>query len=297
MSTEKAETSPDKSKAPGASKIPDTSNGPDAPKVFDNVLDEILATKSQEVAQRKLEQPLTDIQALIVDLPPTRGFQKHLSDTIVSGKAAIIAEIKKASPSKGIIRADFNPADIAKKYEQGGASCLSVLTDEKYFQGHSRYLKEARQQVQLPAIRKDFIVDSYQIYESRLMGADAILLIVSALNQEQLESFYALALSLSLDVLVEVHDELELESALRLDSPVIGINNRNLKTFSTDINTTIRLRSLIPDSLIVVSESGIRNAEDIRNLREHDVHAFLIGESLMREPDPGYALNILLDKS
>lgn len=259
-----------------------------------NILEQILAHKKTEVEQRKSSCSETEIKRKILDLPNTRGFISSIKRTLAAGKACVIAEIKKASPSKGVIRPNFYPAELARAYADGGASCLSVLTDEKYFQGHDTYLQQARNAVSLPLIRKDFIVDTYQIYESRLLGADAILLIAAALSESEMSEFHALATSLKLDVLVEVHDELELQSVLQLGASFIGVNNRNLKTFVTDLNTSIRLRRLIPDNLVMVAESGIATADDINHLMNNGVHVFLIGESLMREPDPGIALKILL---
>lgn len=259
-----------------------------------NILDEILAYKKTEVEQRKILLSEANIRKQISSLPDTRGFLSSINRTLAAGQASIIAEIKKASPSKGIIRSDFHPAELARSYELGGASCLSVLTDEKYFQGHDSFLQQARNAVKLPVIRKDFIVDAYQIYESRLMGADAILLIAAALSEGELVEFYKIAIALSLDVLVEVHNESELKTVLRMGAGLIGVNNRNLKTFVTDLNTSIRLRALIPDNQVMVAESGIGTVEDINHLENNGVHVFLVGESLMREPDPCIALKHLL---
>ena len=218
-----------------------------------NILDEILAHKAMEVAQRKALVSEAELQTKMSSLPATRGFLDNIKNTLRKHQPSVIAEIKKASPSKGIIRADFHPAELAKSYQAGGATCLSVLTDEHYFQGHDQYLKEVKTAVGLPIIRKDFIVDAYQIFESRWLGADAILLIVAALNKAKLTEFYALAISLSMDVLVEVHDEIELQTALELGARLIGVNNRNLKTFVTDLNTSVRLRALIPDNIVMVA--------------------------------------------
>ena len=259
-----------------------------------NILDEILAHKAVEVAQRKTLISEAELQTKMSSQPDPRGFLDSIKNTLHKRQPSVIAEIKKASPSKDIIRADFHPAELAKSYQAGGATCLSVLTDEHYFQGHDQYLKEVKNAVDLPIIRKDFIVDAYQIYESRWLGADAILLIAAALDKAELSEFYALAISLSMDVLVEVHDEMELQTALELGARLIGINNRNLKTFVTDLNTSVRLRALIPDNIVMVAESGIRSAEDISHLRNNGIHVFLVGESLMREPDAGMALKQLL---
>jgi indole-3-glycerol phosphate synthase len=209
------------------------------------------------------------------------------------GEAAVIAEIKKASPSKGIIREDFDVVEIAKSYAAGGASCLSVLTDHDFFQGHEDFLIAARGACELPVIRKDFIVDPYQVIESRAIGADCILLIVAALDDQTLASLHQQAGSLGMDVLVEVHDRDELERALRLDLELVGINNRDLRTFDTSLHTTLDLLELVPDDCLVVTESGIHTRDDIALMRKHDVHAFLVGEAFMRAPDPGQELKQL----
>ena len=211
------------------------------------------------------------------------------------GNAAVIAEVKKASPSKGVIRADFQPTDIAQSYQDAGATCLSVLTDEKYFQGSDAYLEAIRSVVELPLLRKEFIVDAYQIAESRLIGADCVLLIVAALSPHSLRAFYAQARDLGLDVLIEVHDADELALALSLEPQLIGINNRNLKTFETSLTNTYNLLDSIPDDVLVVTESGIHTRDDVQAMREHDVHAFLVGEAFMRADDPGAALRTLFD--
>ncbi len=260
-----------------------------------NILEEILAHKAAEVAQRKVVLSEAELQTKMFSQPDTRGFLANIENKLSKNQPSVIAEIKKASPSKGIIRADFHPAELALSYQLGGATCLSVLTDEHYFQGHDQFLQEVRTAVKLPIIRKDFIVDTYQIYESRLLGADAILLIAAALSDSTLAEFYELAMSLNMDVLVEVHNEIELQAALALGAHLIGVNNRNLKTFVTDLDTSVRLRALIPDNIVMVAESGIGTAEDIKYLRNNGVNVFLIGESLMRKPDPGAALKQLLD--
>ncbi len=257
------------------------------------ILDEILAYKAREVAERKRRRAPAEIEAAIADRAPTRGFVQQLLDTVARGDSAVIAEVKKASPSKGVIRPDFQPVEIASSYEAAGAACLSVLTDEKYFQGSDDYLSDIRGAVSLPLLRKEFIVDAYQIAESRLIGADCILLIVSALSQTDLEAFHRQANELELDVLIEVHDAGELERALSLSPRLIGINNRNLKTFETRLENTFALLDAIPDDVLVVTESGIHSAEDVAAMREHDVHAFLVGEAFMRADDPGAALKAL----
>ncbi|HIA09275.1 MAG TPA: indole-3-glycerol phosphate synthase TrpC, partial [Chromatiaceae bacterium] len=219
-----------------------------------------------------------------------RGFVDALNDSIAAGKSGVIAEIKRASPSKGLLREDFNPAAIAASYQAGGASCVSVLTDRDFFQGSEDYLRQARAACDLPVIRKDFIVDPYQVYEARAIAADCILLIVSALEDEQMLALNTLAHELGMDVLVEVHDEAELERALRLNNRLIGVNNRNLRTFETSLDTTLRMLDQIPKECTVVTESGIHEATDVALMREHRVNAFLVGEAFMRAPDPGAKL-------
>jgi indole-3-glycerol phosphate synthase len=260
-----------------------------------NVLDEILQYKKQWVAQRKALIPLAQLQTKLATAPLVRDFEGALRHQIVAEKPAIIAEIKKASPSRGILREDFEPAQIAQQYQKAGAACLSVLTDEKFFQGRDEDLRAARDACQLPVLRKDFIVDDYQIYESRVLGADCILLIVAALSDVQLRAWSALASSLNMSVLVEVHDQNELERALSATrTPLIGINNRNLRTFETSLNTTLDLRSLVPDSRLLITESGVNRSEDVAQLWGAGVKAFLVGEALVRCPDPGEALRQLL---
>ena len=259
------------------------------------ILDEILEHKAGEVALKKSALPLQAIRSRIHDLAPTRGFCAQLQQVVKAGGDSIIAEVKKASPSKGVIRAEFDPSAIASSYQRAGATCLSVLTDEKYFQGRDEYLEAIRRTVELPLLRKDFIVDAYQIAESRLLGADCILLIVSALDQSQLRDFYQEARSLSLDILLEVHDLTELEIALKLDPDIVGINNRNLKTFETSLENTFMLLEHIPEGVLVVTESGIQSRGDIEAMHERNVHAFLVGEAFMRAEDPGTALRTLFD--
>lgn len=244
------------------------------------------------MAARSRERDLATVAALAADQPPTRGFSRHLRDRAQNG-AAVIAEIKRASPSAGLIREDFEPAWIAGRYEWAGAACLSVLTDEVYFQGDDRYLVQARGACDLPVLRKDFTVDPWQVYESRVLGADCILLIVAALARSQLGDLHALGCELGMDVLVEVHDEGELESALACDAELIGVNNRNLHRFTTELATSERLRPLIPKEKIMVTESGIRCPADVERLQNAGVDAFLVGEAFMRAEDPGAALRDL----
>jgi indole-3-glycerol phosphate synthase len=245
-----------------------------------DILVRILDTKAREVS-------LQQIQTELVSIAPTRDFVAAIRERVEAGRAATIAEIKKASPSKGVMREDFDPAQIARSYEQGGAACLSVLTDVEYFQGDDAYLKQARDACQLPVLRKEFIIDPYQVYESRLIGGDCILLIVAALDDRQLREFTELARTLDMAVLVEVHDAEELARALKLNTTLIGINNRNLRTFDTSLKTTISLLAEIPDDRIVVTESGIHERSDVESMLEHDVRAFLVGEAFMRAEEPG----------
>jgi indole-3-glycerol phosphate synthase len=226
----------------------------------------------------------------------SRDFVAALQHKLKAGQSAVIAEIKKASPSKGVLRQDFQPALIAKSYAQHGAACLSVLTDEQFFQGHSTYLQHAKAACTLPVLRKDFMIDTYQLYQAKYWGADCILLIVAALDQAQLRDFTALAQQLNLAVLIEVHDGKELDRALQLNTPLIGINNRNLRTFDVSLNTTLDLLSEIPHDKIVITESGILTHQDVRRMREHQVHSFLVGEAFMRAEDPGQALSSLFGK-
>ncbi len=255
-----------------------------------DILLKILKRKHEEVDALCAKRPLDNIIEAIQDMADTRGFVCAIENKINNGQSAVIAEIKKASPSKGLIRENFVPAEIARSYEQGGAACLSVLTDIDFFQGSDGYLQEARNACQLPVLRKDFVIDPYQIYEARLIGADAILLIVACLTDTQLSEFSALAHELGLDVLVEVHDQQELERALKLPTRLMGINNRNLRTFETTLNTTINLLGLIPEERIVVTESAIHLPEDVTLMRKHGVNAFLVGESFMRAEQPGEKL-------
>lgn len=258
------------------------------------ILDKIAAYKHQEVAQAKSRRSLASLQQGISDLEDQpRGFLRALRSTTDSGWTSVIAEVKKGSPSKGVIRADFDPLTIAETYQENGATCLSVLTDEHFFMGHLNYLAQIREIVNLPLLRKDFICDPYQIYEARAAGADAVLLIAAMLDASQLSEYNALATELHLDVLLEVHDEVELELALDTDCELIGINNRNLQTFVTDLETTERLIPLIPEGRFVVAESGITCRADVLRLQKAGAKGFLVGESLMREADIGLKLREL----
>jgi indole-3-glycerol phosphate synthase len=259
-----------------------------------DILNQILRDKAREIVERAELVSLPELSRQVEHLPPPRGFAAAIQEKLDSNKVAVIAEIKKASPSKGIIREKFQPADIARSYAANGAACLSVLTDEKYFKGHAEYLKAARAACEIPVLRKDFMIDPYQIYEAREMGADAILLIAAALGDPMMSDLEQTAIALGLDVLVEVHNEQELERALRLQTPLLGINNRNLRTFETSLETTISMLSMVPDEKIVISESGIHDRNDIKLLRENKVNSFLIGEAFMREQDPGLALSALI---
>lgn len=258
-----------------------------------DILNRILARKQQEIEQRQRSEPLKNLQQKAADASPPRGFVAALKGRVELGEAAVIAEIKKASPSKGVIREDFDVVAIARSYAAGGASCLSILTDRDFFQGHEDFLVAARAACELPVIRKDFIMAPYQVVESRSLGADCILLIVAALDDAALAGLYKEAQALGMDVLVEVHDRDELERALKLDLELIGINNRDLRTFDTSLDTTIDLLELVPGDCLVVTESGIHTRDDIALMREHDVHAFLVGEAFMRAPDPGQGLKQL----
>lgn len=261
-----------------------------------DILKKIVAHKQEEVASARAVAPTSELKARIGDLEDVpRGFERHLREAAASNWTAIIAEVKKGSPSKGLIRPDFDPLDIASTYQENGATCLSVLTDEKFFLGHLRFLSLIREAVSLPLLRKDFICDPYQIYEARAAGADAILLIAAMLDLQQLVEFQAVARELHLDVLLEVHDEAELEQALQTDCPLIGVNNRNLRTFEIDMNTTARLASLLPADRLLVAESGINNRADIIRLQADGAKAFLIGEAMMRETDIGAKLQELLN--
>ncbi len=254
------------------------------------ILRKIIERKFEEITERQQQTPMALLQERTQEQGEARGFVASMERKIAAGQAAVIAEIKKASPSKGVIREDFYPAKIATSYERGGAACLSVLTDVDFFQGSDEYLKEVRMASALPVIRKDFIVDEYQVYEARAMGADCILLIVAVLSAERLETLNTLATSLGMDVLVEVHNADELTMALALPNKLIGINNRNLHTFSTTLDTTFGLLDRIPNDRIVVTESGIHTIDDVMAMRGHDVHSFLVGEAFMKADDPGMRL-------
>ena len=260
-----------------------------------DILNRILERKQQEISERRREvgeQELLE-QAAIASAP--RGFVAALQSRVAAGDAAVIAEIKKASPSKGVIRENFDPVEIAASYRAGGASCLSVLTDRDFFQGHEDYLVAARAACELPVIRKDFIVDSYQVAEARAIGADCILLIVAALDDSALAELHVAARELGMDVLVEVHDRAELERALALELALVGINNRDLRTFDTSLDTTIQMLDAIPQDCMVVTESGIHSRDDVALMRSHGVNAFLVGEAFMRKPDPGQELKALFE--
>lgn len=258
-----------------------------------DILHRILTRKSEEIAERSSRQPLPELIARCADLPPTRGFTAAMEARIDAEQPAVIAELKKASPSKGVIRDDFDVAAIARSYAKAGAACLSVLTDADFFHGHESYLRQAREACDLPVLRKDFTVDPYQVYEARAIGADCILLIVAALGDTALLELSLLAAELDLDVLVEAHDDEELERALALPAPMIGINNRNLRSFGTSLDTSINLRDNVPYDRMLVSESGIRSPDDVERLREAGIDAFLVGETFMRSADPGAELRRL----
>jgi len=258
------------------------------------VLTRIIERKFEEISERSVRVSIDDLKATIEankgsDTDP-RGFVQSMKNALTEGRSAVIAEIKKASPSKGVLREHFHPAEIAVSYASGGASCLSILTDEDFFQGHTDYLIQARAACDLPVIRKDFIVDEYQVYEARAMGADCILLIVSALSDTKMKALNDLAIALGMDVLIEVHDRDELMRSLPLGNALVGINNRNLHTFEVSLNPTIELLSDIPDDRIVVTESGILGPQDVAIMRDHQVNSFLVGEAFMRADVPGERL-------
>ena len=261
-----------------------------------DILQRILAVKAEEVARAKAATSLEAMRAAALAEPAPRDFVGAMRSKINSGQAAVIAEVKKASPSRGVIREAFDPAAIAQSYAAHGAACLSVLTDAQFFQGSLDHLRAARAACTIPVLRKDFMVDEYQIHEARTAGADCILLIVAALDDERLKRFESTARELSMAVLVEVHDQGELERALQLATPLIGINNRDLRTFITRLDTTLELLPRIPPERIVVTESGILQPEHVSLMRQQGVHAFLVGEAFMRAPDPGTALEVLFVK-
>ena len=257
------------------------------------ILDTILARKQEEVAERRERVSLFELKARLASAPPVRGFAAAVEAKIAAGLPAVIAEVKKASPSKGVIRADFHPAEIARSYEAGGAACLSVLTDIDFFQGSDAYLQQARGACSLPVLRKDFIVDAYQLHEARVLGADCVLLIAAALDDVQLAEFAFIADELGMDVLVEVHDLDELERSLPIPARLLGINNRNLRTFEVSLQNTLDLKAMVPADRVLVTESGILAPPDVALMRDAGVHAFLVGEAFMRQPDPGVALSDL----
>ena len=258
-----------------------------------DILKKILRRKTEEIAERRARVSQQAIRERAENADPARGFLDALRRRAVDGDAAVIAEIKKASPSKGVLRAHFVPAEIAASYEKGGASCLSVLTDVDFFQGADEYLQQARTACRLPVLRKDFVIDPYQVWEARALGADCILLIVAALEDAQLHDLLQLAGELDLDVLVEVHDAGEMERALATPAPLIGVNNRNLRTFETSLDTTLGLKRDFPEDRLLVAESGIHARDDVQRMLAADVHTFLVGEAFMRADEPGEKLREL----
>ncbi len=258
-----------------------------------DILKKILNRKAEEVANRKQRVPLATLKEIAQDTEAPRGFAAALQNKAQSKKPAIIAEIKKASPSKGVIREDFKPLEIAQDYAMNGASCLSILTDKDFFQGSEAYLQKARETCPLPVLRKDFMIDSYQIHESRALGADCILLIVAALNDELMVELANTATKLGLDVLVETHNAEELERALILDTPLIGINNRNLRTFETSLQTTLNLKKDIPENRLIITESGIHTQADVQLMLDHEIYTFLVGEAFMKVEYPGQRMREL----
>lgn len=258
-----------------------------------NVLDKICTDKKGHVALKKTQQSLNDLEILVKEQLPARVFINALRNP-VQDNVALIAEVKKASPSKGLIRSNFNPVEIAQTYKESGATCLSVLTDEPYFQGHDDYFTAIREVVSLPILRKDFMIDPYQIYESRVLGADCVLLIMACLSDDQAAEFYSLSTALGMDTLFEVHDEKELERALKLEPKMLGVNNRNLKTLNVDLQTGLNLAKNIPSDILKVAESGIYNSDHIQQFLNAGFNAFLVGESLMREDDIAAAVQNLI---
>ncbi len=255
-----------------------------------DILNKIVAVKREEVAAALKHRPLAAMRADALSRVLTRDFEGALRGKVAAGRPAVIAEIKKASPSQGVLRAEFIPADIAQSYAEHGAACLSVLTDRQFFQGEPDFLKQARASCDLPVLRKDFLIDPYQVWESRAMGADCILLIAACLDDAQMAEMEAIARSLHMAVLVEVHDGTELERALKLKTPLAGINNRNLRTFDVSLQTTLDLMAQLPADRLLITESGIRTPDDVKIMREAGVHAFLVGEAFMRAAEPGGAL-------
>jgi indole-3-glycerol phosphate synthase len=260
-----------------------------------DILERILARKHEEITERQREHTLDQLYEQAKEQSAPRGFAQSLRASIKAGRAGVIAEVKKASPSKGLIREDFDPAAIAASYQAGGASCLSVLTDRDFFQGAENHLVAARAACTLPVLRKDFMIDPWQVVESRAIGADCILLIVAALEQAQMIELAARAADLAMDVLVEVHDGAELDRALELAPTLVGINNRDLRTFNTTLETTLALAPRVPGDTMLVTESGIRTGEDVTRMREAGINAFLVGEAFMRQEDPGAHLSLLFD--
>ena len=260
---------------------------------MDDILQRIVAVKHEEVAAARAQRPLAALRREAEARRDVRGFGAALRAKIAAGQAGVIAEVKKASPSKGVLREHFVPAEIAATYARHGAACLSVLTDERFFQGSAAYLQQARAACELPALRKDFVIDEYQVVEARAMGADAVLLIAACLDDACMADLEACALGLGMDVLVEVHDAAELDRALRLRTPLVGVNNRNLRTFEVSLDTTLNLLPRLGPGRLLVTESGIATAGDVGRMREAGVHAFLVGEAFMRAPDPGEALAAL----
>lgn len=255
-----------------------------------DILIKILNRKREEIAERSKSVSIEMLKQQCENADPVRGFIKSIENKINNQQSAVIAEIKKASPSKGVLRENFEPAEIAKTYAAHGAACLSVLTDKDYFQGHESYLQQARAACSLPVIRKDFIIDSYQVYEARAINADCILLIVAALDDDNLQLLFDLAHELTMDVLMEVHDEVEMQRALKTGARLIGVNNRNLRTFATSLDTTLSMLDMVNESHILVTESGIHNKADVQLMRDNKVNAFLVGEAFMRADDPGEKL-------
>ena len=255
-----------------------------------DILIKILDRKREEIAERSVNVPIEQLKEMCKHADAVRGFISSIENKLANNQPAVIAEIKKASPSKGVLRENFQPAEIAKSYATHGAACLSILTDKDYFQGHEDYLKQARSACELPVIRKDFIIDPYQVYEARAIDADCILLIVAALDDESLHQLFNLAHELDLDVLMEVHDELEMQRALRTGARLIGVNNRNLRTFDTSLDTTLNMIDMVDENHILVTESGIHSKDDVQLMRENNINAFLVGEAFMRAENPGEKL-------
>lgn len=255
-----------------------------------DILIKILNRKREEITERSTSVSIAALKEQCVNADAVRGFISSIENKINNNLSAVIAEIKKASPSKGVLRENFDPAEIAKSYAEHGAACLSILTDKDYFQGHEDFLKQARAACDLPVIRKDFIIDPYQVYEARAIAADCILLIVAALDDENLHLLFNLAKELGMDVLMEVHDEQEMQRALKTQARLIGVNNRNLRTFETDLNTTVRMREMVSEYHILVTESGIHTIDDVALMRNNGVNAFLVGEAFMRAENPGQKL-------